>query len=390
MPPGESDALRLVGHIYDAAVQPARWQDLLVEFGAVYDAQLSLLFGFDALSNRITFAQRHGPAEILDLYNAHYVAQDVRMLAGASRAVKLAETEETLVSASELRRSSIYNEFLKLQDVPHMLGAMLRSTRTHVTLGISRSACVGPYTPSDIAFLNELLPHLKRAAEISSQLAGQARLSQLAVGALDQLPFAVFIVSSDAEVRVRNRAAGDLLSSHDGLHLRGRSLAAGRTSDSASLTRLIASCVRFRHDPQIDTGGTVNLSRPSGKRGLRALVIPVADPELWLETEQAAAVVFVFDPECAWEPPLETLMRAYGFTRAEARVVQHLTEGERLSVIAELLDISIHTARTQLKRALAKAGVSTQAQLVRDILLGPGFVRGNRATSRPLNAIASH
>jgi DNA-binding CsgD family transcriptional regulator len=55
---------------------------------------------------------------------------------------------------------------------------------------------------------------------------------------------------------------------------------------------------------------------------------------------------------------------AWNLTKAEARVVENLAQGRRPIDIATELSLSIHTVRTQLKRAMAKAGVHTQTALV--------------------------
>lgn len=51
-------------------------------------------------------------------------------------------------------------------------------------------------------------------------------------------------------------------------------------------------------------------------------------------------------------------------TPAEWRAVQELARGRRPAEIAESLGLSVHTIRTQLKHALLKTGVHTQAALV--------------------------
>lgn len=54
----------------------------------------------------------------------------------------------------------------------------------------------------------------------------------------------------------------------------------------------------------------------------------------------------------------------WALTSAEARVVQSLAMGLRPSEIAASLGLSVHTIRTQLKRAMVKAAVHSQAALV--------------------------
>jgi DNA-binding CsgD family transcriptional regulator len=58
------------------------------------------------------------------------------------------------------------------------------------------------------------------------------------------------------------------------------------------------------------------------------------------------------------------IVAQWRFTPAEARVVERLAGGLRTSDIAATLGVSIHTVRTQLKRAMRKAGVHTQAAMV--------------------------
>ena len=58
------------------------------------------------------------------------------------------------------------------------------------------------------------------------------------------------------------------------------------------------------------------------------------------------------------------LRRSCGLTPAEWRAVQGLARGFAPAEIATSLGVSVHTVRTQLKRAMAKAGVHSQIALV--------------------------
>jgi len=69
------------------------------------------------------------------------------------------------------------------------------------------------------------------------------------------------------------------------------------------------------------------------------------------------------------EGPLATgrsqiLGRMWRSSPAERRAVQDLVDGVRTSGIAVPLQLSVHDIRTQLKRAMAKAGVHAQTALV--------------------------
>jgi DNA-binding CsgD family transcriptional regulator len=85
-------------------------------------------------------------------------------------------------------------------------------------------------------------------------------------------------------------------------------------------------------------------------------------------------VVFVTDPEQEPRAHLERLQRYLGLTRAETALVLELARGRRLEDAAAALGISVNTARTQLKRALAKTGTGRQAELVRLALGTPAML----------------
>lgn len=74
----------------------------------------------------------------------------------------------------------------------------------------------------------------------------------------------------------------------------------------------------------------------------------------------------------------EDLRSSCGITPAEWKAVQGLAGGRRPVEIADVLGVSIHTIRTQLKRAMAKAGVHSQAALVVRVLAVRGLRRGRR------------
>jgi DNA-binding CsgD family transcriptional regulator len=61
---------------------------------------------------------------------------------------------------------------------------------------------------------------------------------------------------------------------------------------------------------------------------------------------------------------LESLQKAWKLTPAEARSVSALTLGHSPDQIAQEHAISIHTVRSQLKRAMSKARVHSQSALV--------------------------
>jgi DNA-binding CsgD family transcriptional regulator len=78
--------------------------------------------------------------------------------------------------------------------------------------------------------------------------------------------------------------------------------------------------------------------------------------------------VVIFDTSKRHEVDRELLTSVFRFTKAELRLAEQLLAGRTPAEAAETLQVTIHTVRTYLKRLYHKAGVRTQATLVRALL----------------------
>ena len=72
-------------------------------------------------------------------------------------------------------------------------------------------------------------------------------------------------------------------------------------------------------------------------------------------------------PRYRYQKISQSIQRAWQLTPAEARSASALALGRSPREIAMVRAVSIHTVRTQLKRAMSKAGVHSQAALVASV-----------------------
>ena len=96
--------------------------------------------------------------------------------------------------------------------------------------------------------------------------------------------------------------------------------------------------------------------------------------------------VCVFDPELENRPDLDSLRVVHGLTPAESRLAGLFVAGHSLEEAAKRLSISIHTARTHLKRILSKTRTRRQSALVRLLLLGPAALSPLEMAANPADA----
>jgi DNA-binding CsgD family transcriptional regulator len=87
--------------------------------------------------------------------------------------------------------------------------------------------------------------------------------------------------------------------------------------------------------------------------------------------------LFITDPERPPDSPLETLARLYGLTPAESRLLHKLMIGCTLEEAACQLQISVKTARSQMKRVFLKTDTSRQSEVLRLVLGSPAMVRSD-------------
>jgi DNA-binding CsgD family transcriptional regulator/PAS domain-containing protein len=269
---------------------------------------------------------------------------------------------------ADFRTSAFYKEWLEPQGLlpSRFLGALLANDSEAGAASIAifsrrgaRFAGSGVQQP-----LVRLMPHLCRAARIHFRNARLAADRQALGSALDRLPLGVLLVDEHGRIRSANHVADQLLRARDGVVLGRDGLRATRPEESATLLALIEHAARSRC---AEPAGVL-LQRPSGRRPLEAVVVPLAADE----SEPALAAVFLADPEQSLETPNELMRAFYDLTPCEAALAQEIASGHRLEEAAEHLRVTPGTARQRLGQIFAKTNTRRQASLVRLLLRGAG------------------
>jgi DNA-binding CsgD family transcriptional regulator len=221
-----------------------------------------------------------------------------------------------------------------------------------------------PFSGADRELFASILPHLVRALRLHVRFAEAAAVDRGATDVLDHLPFGVVLLDSRSRIVSRNRRAGELIEAEEGVKLVGDVLRAARSADADALSALLSSVCGT--DGGRRSGGAVSLGR-RGKRPLSLIATPLTDGHRDAFRHPVAMVVLA-DPDVAGEHPVNHVAQLYRLTPAEARIATLLTSGRTLEEVSDELGISLHTARTHLKRVLAKTDTTRQADLVRLIL----------------------
>jgi DNA-binding CsgD family transcriptional regulator len=150
----------------------------------------------------------------------------------------------------------------------------------------------------------------------------------------------------------------------DGLELSHGALRCVHPIDSAALDNLIARLGRSSGLNESDVPSPVVVRRPLKRPlvvhgvHLKGMASAVFSP--------ARSILLISDTGVpAAGAPVDVIRQAFGLTPAEAALVAHLERELPLSAAAELMGISVETARSHLKRVFGKTDTNRQSDLLR-------------------------
>jgi DNA-binding CsgD family transcriptional regulator len=233
----------------------------------------------------------------------------------------------------------------------------------HAVIGIHRPRDGRDFSPWEVARLNRLLPHLRRALEMRQRLRKVEHPGDSAFLALDRLRLGVIMMDAMGRLLQVNAAAEAILRSGDGLSRTPSGLRAGRKEDDKRLQDLVAA---LRHDSGNlrSAGGHLRIQRPSGRQAYAVMLTPAGPTLLGGGKGSPAILVFVSDPAESVRLDPSVLAEMFGFPPTEARLVLALLSGMTPPEFARKSGITYNTVRTLLGRAMARTDTCSQLELV--------------------------
>jgi DNA-binding CsgD family transcriptional regulator len=375
---GERELIALIDLVYDAATQRDHWRAVLEGLASRLGCEV---VGINLQDLERGWASLHSQIGCdpswTERYEKYYAARNIFLRARPDLTFSGAiRNGEAIVPDRDAVRTEYFNDFLRPLGILHAIGMVpFRTGSVLALVSLMRRIGAPSFSSDDLALLGRFMPHLQRALSIHRQLEAVELARTAASDALDCMAFGVVFLDGKGKVLFHNARTRELLDQADGLRLLPDGLSAANPSEAATLRRLIAQACQTGTGRAAAAGGALQVTHPSGRRPLTVLVAPFRSPAFALATERPAAVVFIGDPDRKLEGIGDVLRRLHHLTPAETSVATLLVEGRHTGEVAELLGISLFTARTHVKRVLAKVGVRSQTELVRVLLSGPAGVR---------------
>lgn len=367
------DAEALADLFYEAALAPELWPSALSVFARRFDGSCAVLIARGP--DGVRFATSIGDDHIVsDYVDGGWEARSDKIARCRRIDPKAFITEHDLYTSDELRNDPALEGFYLPRNIGSEFGTLFdMPTGDLMVASVQRRFGSPPQDDRALAAAEGLRPHLARAALITARL-GLDR-SRGAVDALATLGFPAAALSARGRVIVGN----DLLASltpHILRETRGRLSFVDRTADAAmarALDRLHAL------DSRSPAGCSIPIASPPGGMPFVAHLVPVMGGAR--DVFVGAACVMTITRASAMAPPDAGLLASlFGLTPAEARVARAMVILGGVPAVADEMELSRETVRSQLRVVLGKTGVASQqglTALLASLAAGSPVTRGS-------------
>lgn len=211
-------------------------------------------------------------------------------------------------------------------------------------------------------FALELMPHLRQAVQLSMTLHDASRHACDLRETVNSMRCGLILCHADSTVSWMNCAAERMLAERRALWVHNEKLTTAAAQETTTLRRSIFAMALEGDDsaePEY-----LALGGQSGKSAVHVKMRRIEQSSDCMRDPRPRVLLMLSDPNDVPALPAEVLRRLFGLSPAESRLAAALCSGATLNEYAQEHQVSVGTARYQLKQVMAKTQVSRQAELI--------------------------
>lgn len=378
---------QVIGLIYEGATDPTRWSQDIVPAMADYLGApgANLITVSRGPQNGGFYFFRGVPQDRVDLYMRQYLADDPWALAAAAKGLLTSGSVilgPELLTTEQWLSSRVFVECMgRIRILEQMMAGVIFGMESRDAMGtvyaVFRSLDDPIFNEDDRAKMQLLLPHISRSLGVMDRLRSAELTLATTLAALDRLATGAVLLDGGGRVGFANHAAQRMLERGDGLYLRKLSREAGLGELDAQdpiLGRAIGSAIdaTLRRDPY-DTphfSRAVVVPQRFGRGSSYTLQFSALGNQNEFGGGRSGYAAIVFIADAGQRPDIDpvVLRNAYGLTASEVRVALATLEHVSAKMVAQVLEVSPNTVRSQIRGVYAKLGVDTRARFVKVML----------------------
>lgn len=347
---------QLLDRIYEAAIVPSGWPEVLSDIATLLNGVGGFLF--TAGHHRTEWLASPALAgRFSNFVEAGWVSKNSRVARATQREiVGFTVSDLDLFSRDEIEQDPMY-AYLRAHGLGWFAGSTMEvPSGDMLVMNVERAFDMGPFEPELVAFLESLRPHIARAALLAARLGLRQAREAAETLALIGLPAGV--ISRTQRLVASNSLFDELLPSVV-LDCRDRV----RLVDPRADAMLVESLRRIAHGTRVADTFSLPLAARVNRPAMAVHMVPIRRTANDIFCE--ASCLLVATPVARKvAPPAGLIQGLFDLTAAEARVTRAIVAGESLTALAGRSGVTASTVRGQLKSVFAKTGVSRQSDLV--------------------------
>ena len=254
-------------------------------------------------------------------------------------------------------------------DLMHWLvGLAVKAGESRCAIILFRDGKAGEFTQNEQEELQSLLKYYQRAFKLNKHYLQMFLEHKTAYTVLESSPQGIFFLGQKGQVTYQNIEARMFFTMKDGLRLRDGAV---HIDDPKVRKTLDAFIDQTRSGGEAD--GPDNLvcaiPRKSNANPYQLIIskLPFNANRAALHDDEVLAMAVISDPEDLGELKVELLRTFFDLSAAEARLARALYKFHVLPEAAKAIGISVHTARSELKKIFSKLGVNSQSALLKKL-----------------------
>lgn len=364
------EKLELIASIYDAALNPALWQQVTAQIARYCDGEKIMLATTDTLHPHSNFQHTYNiPQEQITAWREGLDAEEVELHNrwGASVPTGTPISSDDYFGGPEqfLAAGGAFVKMLNSIDIRRQM--VMFFDRDHFRLSGIGLNNFHPFAPYAAERLAELSPHLRRSLEIHHQIRSLQNENRNLYQLLEAMHSGVVLIDSQSRIRYTTAKARELLIEQGNFIVKNGLLCAQDSDIHARLHDLIHNAIQI----SLRDGGQPNhLSMAIRSKNNSQLLVSVAPLSALehchsLQSDNIAAAIFISNNKSSIELPSRALVELYHLTPREVQVCESFVNLADLNKVALHLQLKISSVRSLIKSIYYKTGQSSQAELMR-------------------------
>lgn len=366
---------KIIGMIYDAALNPMLWQDVLSEIADFTKSTTAIFTATDQLSPNYDFVFTHNiPIESMHAYQDEQVkVLDMRLHAPYWAEKALGDT--VLNSFARYANMPVgtdeflfYEKCAKPTNVSHVAAVLLeRSVYSWAVLAVHRAPQLKEYSETEDLILKRLGIHMRRALQIYRQMTFLKDDRDNIYHVLDHFKVGVILLNQDYGLSYSNAIARKILERSSLLQLDQKNHLKTCLEFQQKLADLIRSSLFEIGDVTHESGGVLALYDHNNTASLMLSILPFS--EINISHHPKKVIIFITQTDQPQRLAEDYLQQKYKLAKREIEVCYLFVNGMDLEQISLQMNITYGTVRMYIKNIFAKTACSSQTELMQ-LLMG--------------------